>query len=102
MACVDGPVVFTYEVWLVIIDVVDMLLEVLGLLELVMGADDLVVAGTVDLPVDGGVVLEVADVVLLEGTVRLVVADVAGILHSVAGPTPVLGCFVEPGGMTNT
>lgn len=117
----DELVVFMSVLWLVGPDVVDMLLEVTMLLELVKGivlvvvlgtllewpvvlelVKGVVVGGTVELPVEGGAVLEVAGVVPFEGTAVFVVASVAGILQSVAGPTPVLGCFVEPGGMINT
>lgn len=85
-------VVVLCVVWTVVPNVEE-LLDVPGLLELVEGAE----VGDVA-PVEGGAVLEVTGAVPFED----VVAVVAGILQSGACPTPVLGCFVEPGGMSNT
>lgn len=99
---VDGPVVFMRVVWADVPGVVDTPLEVPGVLEFVKGPDVAAEVGAVELPVDGGVVLEIAGVVPLGGVIALVVASVAGILHCVAGPMPVEGCFVPPGGITNT
>lgn len=83
---------------ILVLDDVDMVLEVPGVLKLV---EEFVEGRAVELPVKGGRVLDVTGVVVIDEVVLVVpvVANVAGILQSVAGPTPVLGCFGVPGGM---
>lgn len=98
------------DVWTVVIAVVELLvledvlvkavvngvLETAEVLEFVNGTE--VDGGIVVFPEDGGGVDEVIGVVLLFIGAVLVVAKVAGILQSVPGETPVVGCFGVLGG----
>ena len=93
-------VVNAVEELLVAGDVVDPL--VLGVVGTLAEVPEDVEVSDVVIFVVGGTVLEVSGIVALVGTVVLVVARVAGNLQSVADTTPLLGCLVDPGGITKT